>query len=471
MKTLLSLFTLFFLSTLCLAQNIELSSFATGLTQPVEITNTGIPNDTRLFVVEQRGIIKIINSDGSVNTTPFLDITGLVGSGGERGLLGVAFAPDYEVSGRFYVNYTDNSSTSVPDTIIARYTVSSNPNIANTTETILLRFQQPFSNHNGGKIAFGPDSFLYIGTGDGGSGGDPGDRAQDVTSFFGKLLRIDVSGTSYSIPNTNPFSSSMNGANDPRPEIYAIGLRNPWKFSFDKNNGDLWIADVGQQLYEEINRVDGSGNAGDNYGWRCFEANSPFNLNGNCPSGGISNTVAPTGAYDHSGGKCSITGGYVYRGSIYSAFMGKYFFADYCSREIGLLSNTVSGWILTLQTPNITRNWSTFGQDINGELYIAGGSSVYKIEDSNLNISNTELIDLKVFPNPTKNHVNIDLTSKFNAVKTVKIINILQQEITTIKNPNKQTIKISTERFSNGLYAIEIVLNDNSRAIKKLIIH
>ena len=464
------LFLIIFFNTVLIgfSQNIELQNFASDFTDIVEITNAG---DSRLFVVEQAGIIKILNNDGSVNATPFLDITSLVRSGGENGLLGLAFPSDYATTGRFYVNYTDNSSSNT-NTIIARYTVDlvNSPNVANPTGTILLSYNQPFSNHNGGKIAFGPDNFLYISSGDGGSGGDPGDRAQNPNTLLGKLLRIDVSGASYSIPPTNPFSNSSNRTNDPRPEIYAIGLRNAWKFSFDKTNGDLWIADVGQLLIEEINKVDGAGTPGDNYGWRCFEGSMSFNSSGNCPPGGINNTIAPVAEYDHSGGKCSITGGYIYRGTSNIDFVGKYFFADLCSQEIGILTDTGSGWSMTLQTPNIAEGWRTFGEDNNGELYIAGKRTVYKLSDSSLSVTDINNIAFKLYPNPAKNDLNIELTNSFSNIDKITITNIQAQRINVIKTPNKQNINIKTSTYSSGLYFVEVKGNNNVKAIKKLII-
>ncbi|MCF7561705.1 PQQ-dependent sugar dehydrogenase [Sabulilitoribacter multivorans] len=465
---------LFFCSfnLLCFSQTIELQSFGTGFSSPVEITHAG---DDRLFIVEQAGVTKILNSNGMVNATPFLDISSKVGSGGERGLLGLAFAPDYTTSGRFYVCYTDNSSTSQPNSIIARYTVSANPDIANTSETILLTISQPFSNHNGGKMAFGTDGFLFISTGDGGSGGDPGDRAQNTTTLLGKLLRIDVSGATYSIPVSNPFSSSANGSNDPRPEIFAIGLRNPWKFSFDKSNGDLWIADVGQNAYEEINKVTGYGSPGDNYGWRCYEGdNHVYNSTGNCPAGGFSATIRPVAEYPHVGSGCSgsVTGGYVYRGSTYSSFVGKYFFADYCTREVGILTDIGSyQWSMTMQTPNITHGWTTFGEDVNGELYIAGGGNVYKITDANLSTSETDSFKFKLYPNPSKESIFIDFDNRFNDVEFVSIYNIQGQKVTDISKPFKKVLNISTHNFKSGIYFLEISLKNKPKTTKKLIIN
>lgn len=472
MKSHLTSLLLFLFFNLNFSQTINLSSFASGFSGAVEIVNAG---DDRLFVVEQSGVIKILNSNGSVNSTPFLDISSIVGSGGERGLLGLAFATDYATSGRFYVYYTDDSSTDTPNTIISRYTVSGDPDIANTTETVLLTFQQPFSNHNAGKMAFGQDGLLYIASGDGGSGGDPGDRAQDNTTLLGKLLRIDVSGATYSIPNTNPFASSANGPNDPRPEIYAIGLRNPWKFSFDKTNGDLWIADVGQNAFEEINKVDGAGNPGDNYGWRCYEGTSTFSTSGNCPlPGGFASTIAPVSEYAHVGNSCSgsITGGYVYRGTTYPNLVGKYIFAEFCKQTIGILTETSpDNWSLAFQTPNITSNWTTLGEDQDGELYIAGGSTIYKIEDTSLSVEENSKLSFKLFPNPAKDKVSIDLGNLQNEAISVSIFNIFGQLIETRHNLTENTISIPLINYKSGVYFVEITLSENSKAVKKLLIN
>ncbi|MFL1011350.1 PQQ-dependent sugar dehydrogenase [Flavisericum labens] len=458
--------------TLCfigLSQTVQLETFASGFSNPVEIAHA---NDERLFVVEKSGIIKILNPDGSINATPFLNISNLVGSGGERGLLGLAFAPDYSASGRFYVNYTDNTSTNEPNTIIARYTVSENPNIANINGETLLTYKQPYGNHNGGKLAFGSDGFLYIGVGDGGSGGDPQNRAQNTSSIFGKLLRIDVGGTTYTIPSENPFSNSANGPEDPRPEIYAIGLRNPWKFSFDRTTSDLWIADVGQNEYEEINKVTGYGTPGDNYGWRCYEGNHVFNTSANCPSGGLGATVTPVAEYAHVGSGCSgsITGGYVYRGNNYPNFIGKYFFADYCKRDIGILTNNAENWSLAFQTPNITQGWTTFGEDSTGELYIAGGSSIYKITDANLNISTARETKFSIYPNPSTHYVTINLSNIYENALLVSLYNIKEQSIKSMV-PNDKIINLPVEKYSKGVYFIQVNLNDSTKIVKKLIIN
>ncbi|WP_299890511.1 PQQ-dependent sugar dehydrogenase [uncultured Lacinutrix sp.] len=462
MKTIYSLLFSFFIFTyLSYSQTVELTAFAGSFSSPIEMAHAG---DSRLFVVEQGGVIKILNDDGTVNSTPFLDIDSIVTSGGERGLLGLAFAPDYSTTGRFYVNYINNSG----NTVISRYTVSANPDVANPSGTILLTITQPYTNHNGGKMAFGTDGFLYISAGDGGAGGDPDNRSQNPNDLLGKLLRIDVSGSTYTIPATNPYATS-GGA----PEIYAIGLRNAWKFSFDRMNNDLWIADVGQNAFEEINRVDGSGTPGDNYGWRCFEGANDYNNEASCPT--MSNTTLPVAEYVHqntaNGFRCSITGGYVYRGTMFPAFSGKYFFADYCTQEIGILTNTGSNWTTAWQLPNITSSWTSFGEDINGELYILGGSTVYKIADANLSVIEEQFTNFQMYPNPSNGEVTINFGSNFTGTKSITIINSLGQAVKNINNLESESINFSTNSLSNGLYFVEINNNEGSKTIKKLIVN
>ncbi|MGH7658033.1 MAG: PQQ-dependent sugar dehydrogenase, partial [Gemmatimonadales bacterium] len=302
---------------------------------------------------------------------PFLDITGLVGSSGtEQGLLGIAFDPDYEANGRFVVNYTDRNG----DTRIVSFNVSSDPDVADPqSATLILSVDQPFSNHNGGGLEFGPDGFLYIGLGDGGSGGDPGNRGQDRATLLGKLLRIDLDGgTPYAIPASNPFADSAGQ----KGEIWAWGLRNPWRFAFDRANGNLYIADVGQSEREEVN-VAANSDGGENYGWRIMEGNSCFSAT-SCDRTGL---TLPVLDYSHDDG-CSITGGYVYRGNTVPELAGRYFYADYCG-----------GWVRSFTFSNgqatDQREWpqldpggaiTSFGQDAAGELYIlVSGGTVYRI--------------------------------------------------------------------------------------------
>ena len=389
MKTLLS-FGLLIVSFFGQAQTIALQSFATGFSEPLEIAHAG---DSRLFVVQKGGLIKIVNANGSVNATPFLNISSLVSTVSERGLLGLAFHPNYATNGYFFINYSNTSG----DTVIARYSVNSgNPGVANTTGTILMTITQPYSNHNGGSIKFGPDGYLYIGMGDGGSGGDPGNRAQNINENLGKMLRIDVNSTIapyYTNPATNPYVGVA--GND---EIWAIGLRNPWKFSFNRLNGDLWIADVGQGSVEEIDKVINPLTAGLNFGWRCYEGNSTYNSTGCAPA---STMTFPFTQYARSGGACSVTGGYFYTGSMYPNFQNKYFFTDYCDDKIRMVN---SSGVITTTTSFSGNNFVTFGEDVNGELYIAGISSgtIYKVIDTSLSSSDFENNGFTLFPNPAK---------------------------------------------------------------------
>ncbi|HEY0091645.1 MAG TPA: PQQ-dependent sugar dehydrogenase, partial [Flavobacterium sp.] len=382
-------FTLLFCLTtfFSLAQTISITPFATGLSSVVGIFHAG---DSRLFVVQQTGAIRIVQPNGTVDPTNFLTLTtATISTGGERGLLGLAFHPDYDTNGYFYVNYTRAGDGA---TVIARYTrSSSNPNIADpSTAAVLLTVAQPFSNHNGGTIAFGPDGYLYIGMGDGGSAGDPGNRAQNINENLGKMLRIDVdSGAPYAIPADNPYVGIP--GND---EIWAIGLRNPWKWSFDRLTGDLYIADVGQGEYEEINRVS-STDPGVNYGWKCYEGSDVYSA---CTGTGVTFTF-PVAEYSHSGtGGCSITGGYVYRGTTYPNFVGKYFFADYCLPRIGMMDETNN---LTYSA-NFTGvpNFTTFGEDVTGELYVGGDDTIYKITDASLGTNQNLKNGFALYPNP-----------------------------------------------------------------------
>ncbi|WP_312509531.1 PQQ-dependent sugar dehydrogenase [Chryseobacterium culicis] len=385
-----------FSSLIVNSQSINLEEFVTGLTSPVEITNA---NDSRLFVVQQNGIIKIVQPTGAVNTTNFLNISSKIIFGGERGLLGLAFHPQYATNGYFFVYYNNTAG----NVTVARYSVSTtDANVADpNSEKILLSIPKPFDNHNGGSIHFAPDGKLWIITGDGGSGGDPNNNAQNKNSLLGKMLRIDVDATGpYNIPPDNPFAGAgVDGAD----EIWAYGLRNGWKFSFDLTTGNVLIADVGQGAIEEINKMPIT-TAGLNYGWRCYEGNNVYNTAG-CAA--QSTMTFPIAVYDHSGGKCSITGGYVYRGTQYPSLQGKYFFADYCSTQIGVLdSNNAITWT----SPYSGNNFSTFGEDYQKGLYVAAVNSgkIFKISTGTLGTHENTLASIKVYPNPASKEIFID---------------------------------------------------------------
>ena len=294
---------------------LELEQIVDGLTRPVSIADARTRSG-RLFVAQQTGEIRIVDG-AALLPNPFLDLSDLVSCCGEQGLLGLAFHPDYATNGFFYVHYTDLNGGSV----IARYSVSSSdPNAADASSSLtLLTWPQPFGNHNGGQLAFGPDGFLYIGVGDGGDAGDPDNRGQDLTTLLGKVLRIDVDSTdpglNYAVPPSNPFF----GSPPTLPEIWAYGLRNPWRFSFDRGTGDLFIGDVGQNAVEEIDFQPAASPGGENYGWRLMEGSSCFNPPTNCNDGSL---ILPILEYSHFLG-CSVTGGYVYRGSLYPQLRGR----------------------------------------------------------------------------------------------------------------------------------------------------
>jgi glucose/arabinose dehydrogenase len=349
--------------------DLQFQPIASDLPNPVALTHAG-DGSGRLFITLQEGRILIFDS-GGILPTPFLDIRSLVSCCGERGLLSVAFHPDYGSNGFFFVNYTNRFGS----TIVARYQASEDPNVANPrSRRILMTVRQPFANHNGGQLQFGPDGFLYIGLGDGGSGGDPGNRAQNPRSLLGKMLRVDVNARfRYSIPPSNPFV----GVRGVKQEIWASGLRNPWRFSFDRLTGDLYIADVGQSNWEEVNYQPAASPGGENYGWRLMEGNHCFNPASDCDDGTL---VPPIVEYDHTAG-CSVTGGYVYRGSLVPALFGTYLFGDFCTGVIWRARfDQATGWAATvLHDTNFTI--STFGEDEEGELYVAdyGAGFIYRI--------------------------------------------------------------------------------------------
>jgi len=373
------------------AETLGLSLVASGLSQPTDLTHA---NDARLFVTQKPGQIMIIDN-GNLLPTPFLDIATQVTAGGgnaETGLLGLAFHPNYTANGYFFLNYTTGGSgTGTPlRTRIARFSRSSaNPNVADpTSQLILMEFNQPFTNHNGGQLHFGPDDYLYIATGDGGSAGDPQDNAQNNSLLLGKILRIDVdsttgalpdcdasAGSNYRIPAGNPLADGDGGNCD---EIWATGLRNPWRFSFDRLTDDLWIADVGQNRFEEINFTRANSQGGENYGWRCYEGTTAYNSTG-CQA--ANNYTAPIHTYNREAGDCSITGGYVYRGSSYPNLNGHYFFSDFCNKRIRSISGAPESTTIHQWTaPGGGSNPITFGEDINGELYIGYNTGqIYQI--------------------------------------------------------------------------------------------
>jgi glucose/arabinose dehydrogenase len=339
---------------------LALKTVASGFVSPLDLR--AAPGDkTRLFVVERGGRVRIVRN-GQILPAPFLDVSGRISAGGERGLLGLAFHPRYSENGRFFVNYTDPNG----DTHISEFRVSpGDPDAADgASERVLLTVDQPFANHNGGSLAFGSDGMLYAGLGDGGSGGDPLGNGQNLATRLGKLLRLDVDGTSLAPPD-NPFVGRSGAA----PEIWAYGLRNPWRFSFDAATGDLYIGDVGQDLYEEIDVEASPRRGGEDYGWNVMEGTHCYNA-GSCSTAGL---TMPVLEYGHDAG-CSVTGGVVYRGCRMPGYAGTYFYGDYCSafvRSFRLQNGAASearDWSNALGSG--LSSISSFGVDAEGEVYI-----------------------------------------------------------------------------------------------------
>lgn len=354
------------------AQSLESVQLISGLSSPIGAVS--IPGDplNRIFVVQQGGRIRILQN-GSMLATDFLNIDPLTNGGGEAGLLGMAFHPDYDTNGKFYVSYTNLSGNSM----LVQYTVSSSdPNVANAASatTIYGPVTQPFSNHNGGCIQFGADGMLYLGLGDGGSGGDPGNRAQNINNQLGKIHRFDVDIAAPYIPASNPFVG-VSGLD----EIWAYGIRNPWRFSFDRLTGDLWIGDVGQNAWEEIDFQPAASTGGENYGWKILEGTHCY-PSGTCSSAG---TVLPVHEYNHSGGNCSVTGGYVARGPLLPNFQGRYFYADYCGGQLKSIDPS-SPAVATNHASDVSISGfvTSFGEDANGDLLVVvSAGRIYRIQE------------------------------------------------------------------------------------------
>lgn len=353
------------------AAHIGLAEVAAGLSSPLYLTAPAGDPD-RLFIVEKRGTIRIVRG-GALLPAPFLDISTLVSAGSEQGLLAMAFDPDYADNGRFVVHYTDLAGNTRVSTFLRS---PNDPDLADpASEQLVLSVEQPFANHNGGQLAFGPDGYLYLGLGDGGSAGDPGGRGQDLTDLLGDILRLDVrTATPYAIPADNPFA----GRTDVRPEIWSYGLRNPWRFSFDRSTGDLYVGDVGQNQWEEVDvspAAEGSGRGLD-YGWNIMEGRHCFG-SASCDQSGL---TLPLVEYNHDRG-CSITGGYVYRGAAIPEIQGHYFYGDYCGGWVRSFRYEAGAAVDQAQWPSLSPGGSilSFGEDAAGELYVLSSDRVFRI--------------------------------------------------------------------------------------------
>ncbi len=437
----------------------KLIPFASGLTSPVGITNAG---DSRLFVVNQLGYVHIISPNGIVNTQPFIDIHDRVVYGGERGLLGIAFHPQYKTNGYFFVNYIGNGDS----TYISRFKVNTeNPDLADPqSELKLMTIFQPYTNHNGGDLCFGPDGYLYIGLGDGGSGGDPGNRSQNKMEYLGKMLRIDVNqGNPYSVPVTNPFYGSKSARN----EIWALGLRNPWRFSFDRLTGDLWIGDVGQNAIEEINFQAADSKGGENYGWRCYEGNQPYSNTGCISSNEL---TFPVYSYPQDQ-ECSVTGGYVYRGSASSPFYGRYFFTDYCSDRIWTLHKVADNWVKEDFGRFTGNNFSTFGEDASGKLYVAGiySGKIFRIDDLSTNINPIEnSMGLKIIHVPFSDIIQLRTDRNDNPEIQIYVYDIRGTQHFR-KNIQEQMYELNLGFLPAGIYFLKVTIDGNNQ-IQKLVL-
>lgn len=408
----------------------------------------------RIFVVQQRGLIRVFPNDSTASSSEtFLNLTNKVSStGNERGLLGLAFHPNYSSNRYFYVNYTRLSDGA---TIVSRFTTQmGNPNKADSlSELILLTIAQPFTNHNGGMVMFGQDGYLYIGMGDGGSAGDPGNRAQDTSLLLGKMLRIDVNnpsgGNNYGIPPGNPYPSGT------RPEIYATGLRNPWRFSQDPVTGTIYCGDVGQDAWEEVDTIA----VGKNYGWRCYEGNKQFNLSG---CGPIGDYTFPIAVYQNVGSDISITGGYVYRGTRVPWLVGRYVYADYGSRKVWKL--LLSGGVVSENTQIGTSpvGIPSFGVDQNNEMYVVGTTNIYKLLDISVGINGNsnqlpEGYSLEQnYPNPFNPSTTINFSLPVNSEVSIQIFDVSGKEIETIHNgtlpAGVHSVVWNASNFPSGVY-------------------
>ncbi|MBL1214711.1 MAG: T9SS type A sorting domain-containing protein [Ignavibacteriae bacterium] len=433
-----------------------------NFSSPVDIQNAG-DGSNRIFVVEQSGIIKVFDNDPEVtSTTEFLDIKNRVSSGGEMGLLGLAFHPQFPDSPYFYVDYTAGNPRR---TVISKFSLSSANAGDPNSEEILLEVPQPYSNHNAGQIVFGPDNFLYISMGDGGSGGDPQNNGQNRATLLGNILRIDIDkkddGLDYSIPEGNPFYQNNEGIAE---EIFAYGLRNVWRFSFDSMTNELWAADVGQNKWEEINIIE----SGKNYGWRITEGNHCYNPATGCDFTGIE---LPVWEYDHSdSGGYSITGGYVYHGADANELTDKYVYADYITGNIWALSKVGDDFENELLF-NTSYNVSTFGVDEQNELYFASyNGKIYKFEGEPVTSVGENIphnFELRQnYPNPFNPDTVIEFAMQSKEFITLKVYDLLGSEVSTlvndIVNAGNHKIFFNGDNLSSGVYIYRLSSNNFS---------
>ena len=460
--------------------NIQLLQAFPNLTftSPIFLTHSN-DGTNRIFVAQQNGIIKVFPNDSNVTSASvktFLDIsTKISASSGEEGLLGLTFHQSYLSNGYFYIDYTAPAPLR---TVIARFKVSqSNPNKADSlSEYQILQINQPYTNHNGGCLMFGLDGYLYIGMGDGGSGGDPLNNAQNTHVLLGKILRLNINDTTnstrYKIPATNPFYGDTNSG---RGEIYCRGMRNPWRFSQDAVTGLIYCGDVGQGVWEEIDIIQN----GKNYGWRVMEGFVCYNPSSGCDTSG---KTLPIKAYNHSNGACSVTGGYVYRGTRRPELQGAYIYGDYCNGNISMLRYnngivTSDSLLTTLPT-----SLSSFGVDQLNELYIMGYSNgkIYRFNKSypsgivvNSNSIPDRFLLRQNYPNPFNPSTNINFQIKESSIAVLKIYDILGKELVTLVNEKLNsgtyTVQFPADHLPSGIYYYKLEAGD-FKDIKKMVL-
>ncbi len=440
--------------------------------EPIELTHAG-DGSGLVYVAEKAGRVRAVNAAAGTTAT-VLDISGLVRNSAEQGFLGMAFHPSFAANGYLYVHYTGTTNGSSGTTVLARYTRSAaNPAVFDPASAqILLDFPQPFNNHNGGKLAFGPDGYLYLSLGDGGSGNDPGNRAQNRALLFGKMLRLDVDapsgGRNYGIPPSNPFAGNTNGY---REEIYAYGLRNMFRFSFDRTTGTLWGGDVGQNTYEEIDLVTGGGN----YGWRIAE--------GMHCNPGVSSTCDRTGftepiyEYTHAGGNCSITGGFVYRGARNPELTGKYIFGDYCTGNLWAL--TYTGTTATRQTLASTGfGLFSFGEDAGGELYILNADGSIQrfvatgVAGEDAPVAAAPTLRLAT-ANPFRDRAVVEVAPATAGRTRVTLTDALGREVAVLLDADvsageRRPVVIDGTDLAPGVYLVRLTAADGRRATLRL---
>lgn len=457
------------------AQPVQFVNAFPGLSfqEPVFLTHSNDGTD-RIFVVQQNGRIRVFpNDSAATSASTFLNITNkLSWTGGEQGLLGLAFHPQYATNGYFYVNYTAPNPLR---TVIARYSVSqTDPNKADSlSEFVILEIGQPYDNHNGGMILFGADGYLYVGTGDGGDGGDPHNYGQNRSVLLGKILRINVdtttATTNYGIPNDNPFKDNTQGYKE---EIWAWGFRNPWRFSEDRVTGRMWVGDVGQGSWEEIDLLKRAGN----FGWRCYEGNSTFNTSGCGPA---SEYVFPVTVYPNTGSDCAVTGGYVYRGQRRPELVGHYIYGDYCSGKVwkfNYTDSTATGDTLLINTSFLI---SSFGVDQHGELYLCNhGGTIQKFARSTVDVHEprrtlpTETRLEQNHPNPFNPTTAISFQLSAVSFASLKVYDLLGREVATLVNETKQPgsyeVTWDASGMASGVYMYRLVTREHT-ATKRLL--